>query len=76
MSDFQKFLDESLPKIKVSEIENSDFKSSSHNIYDEIQEMVAHERKAQQDCHRQISVTLKMEQRIQLLVRCNGSQTL
>ena len=55
MRDFQKFLDESLPKIKVSEIENSDFKSSSHNIYDEIQEMVAHERKAQKVTQKELA---------------------
>lgn len=78
MNDFQKYLDESLPKIKFSELTDSEYRMPTQDIYIEIQQMILGERKKQKMTqkelakepayHKPISARLKMEKPIQLLI--------
>ena len=54
MSDFQKFLDENLSKVRL---ENEDVPEvfSNHNIYSEISDMIISERKQQKLTQKQLS---------------------
>ena len=55
MNEFQKFLDASFPKINISEIDDPESESSRYDLYAEIQEMVAHERKMQRITQKELA---------------------
>ncbi|MCI7605693.1 MAG: helix-turn-helix transcriptional regulator [Spirochaetales bacterium] len=55
MSDFQKYLDESLPKVNISEFSNSDPEPLQYDLYAEIQEMITKERKKQKITQKELS---------------------
>lgn len=55
MNDFQKFLDASLPRINISEIDVPESKPSRYDLYAEIQEMVAYERKEQRVTQKELA---------------------
>ena len=47
MSDFQKYLDETLSKVKIPEVNNINNTDSNNEIYTDICEMIINERKKQ-----------------------------
>lgn len=55
MSDFQKYLDESLSKINVSVVSASDPILPKHDLYRDIQEMIIMERKKQKITQKQLA---------------------
>ena len=55
MNDFQKYLDESLPKIKFSELMDSEYRAPAQDIYVEIQQMILGERKKQKMTQKELA---------------------
>ena len=55
MNDFQKYLDESLPKIKFSELTDSEYRMPTQDIYIEIQQMILRERKKQKMTQKELA---------------------
>ena len=55
MSDFQKYLDESLPKIIISDLPSPKPDSPAHDLYAEIQEMIVVERKKQKITQKELA---------------------
>lgn len=55
MNDFQRYLDESLPKIRISEPTNFEYSISPPDLYTEIQKMIIGERKKQKMTQKELA---------------------
>ena len=55
MSDFQKYLDESLSKVKIPEVDNINNTDSKNEIYTDLCKMIINERKEQNITQKQLA---------------------